>query len=38
MPPRLLDERALAPLLPPQALDDRDPDPEPDPELRDEPP
>ena len=26
MPPRLLDERALAPLPPPQALDERDPE------------
>jgi hypothetical protein len=26
MPPRLLDERALEPLLPPQALDERDPE------------
>jgi len=32
MPPRLLDERALEPLLPPQALDEREP------ELRDDEP
>jgi len=33
MPPRLLDERALAPLLPPQAPEERDDD-----EPRDEEP